>query len=67
MLTKLKTIKHEDKSKDFNKVFLLLLVFDSFSTNYKVQFTNLISFTNIRDKNKGLKPNKKSKTKIFFF
>ena len=67
MFTKSKTTKQDDKSNDFTKVFLLLLVLDSFSTNYKVKLINFTSLININDKDKGLNPNKKAKTKIKFF
>ena len=67
MFTKSKTTKQDDKSNDFTKVFLLLLVLDSFSTNYKVKLINFRSLININDKDKGLNPNKKAKTKIIFF
>ena len=67
MFTKSKTTKQEYKSNDFTTVFLLLLVLDSFSTNYKVKLINLTSLININDKDKGLNPNKKAKTKINFF
>ena len=67
MFTKSKTTKQDDKSNDFTKVFLLLLILDSFSTNYKVKLINLISLFNINDKDKGLNPNKKAKTKVKIF
>ena len=67
MFTKSKTIKQNDKSNDFTRVFLLLLVLDSISTNYKIKLTNLTSLINIKDKYKGLNPNKKAKTKIKIF
>ena len=62
MFTKSKTTTQDHKSNDFTKVFLLVL--DSFSTNYKVKLINLISLININNKDKGLNPNKKAKTKI---
>ena len=65
--TKSKITKHDFKSNDFTKVFLLLLVLDSFSTNYKVKLISLTSLIYINDKDKGLSPNKKAKTKIKFF
>ena len=67
MFTKSKTTKQDYKSNDFTKVFLLLLVLDSFSTNYKVKLNYLTSLINIIDKDKGLNPNKKAKSKIIFF
>ena len=67
MFTKSKTIKQDAKSNDFTKVFLVLLVLDLFSTNYKVKLTNLTSLINIKDKDKGLNPNNKAKTKIKIF
>ena len=64
MFTKSKSIKQDYKSNDFTKFLLLLLVLDSFSTNYKVKLINLTSLINIKDRDKGLNPNKKAKTKI---
>ena len=67
MFTKSKTTKYDYKSNDFTKVFLLLLVLDSFSTNYKKKLISLTSLIYINNKDKGLNPNKKAKTKTIFF
>ena len=67
MFTKSKTTKQDNKFNDFTKVFLLLLVLNSFSTNYKVKLINLTSLIYINDKDRGLNPNKKAKTKIKIF